>query len=266
MAVGRYKDNVYIVSETHGFIRWLFLSIALHLIPAIVIFIFTSSPKKVLYSPIYEVTLLPGYEAIKPEQTRTVEPPRKEEVAQREEPKMEINKTVKGRVFREKHAKPKKSRAAVAPESREKSTRPENAVERIREKVSAEEAIEGIRKRLYKEKVTASGGGMKIASKIPSKVYHYEELDADFRAYFGKISQLIAEAWYLPVELRNKGLKTELSIHIRRDGTVESLWIEKGSGNKLFDESTLRAINKVSPLPPLPKGWKDEAIDLGVRF
>lgn len=250
MTVSRYNGRVYNLSREHGFTLWLFLSITIHVLLAAVIVISHSARKSIFYTPAYEVALLPRTEVIRPEEVRP-----KKEVSPLEKPEKEK--------IRPKARKGKKP--VVIAKIKKDSHRPDDAVAKIREKIAAEEAVENIRKKV-KEKETTSSGKIKIAARPPTKVYHYDELDAELKAYFDKISLMVNEAWSLPEALRNKGFKTILSIHIRRDGTIESLWIEEGSGNKFYDESTLRAINKVTPLPPLPKRWKEEAIDLGLRF
>lgn len=276
MAVGRYKDSVNIVSENHAdFVRWLFLSVAIHLIPALVVVLLPTPPKKVFYSPVYEVTLLTGPEIVKPQDAPKEGIPQKEDVPPHEEPKEEpkLKIEVKDIKHKPKIKKPKavtKSRKEiVVSKLREDAARPDEAVKKMREKIATEEAVEEAVSKIRKkdrEKEIASSGGIKIAARAPARVYHVEELDAELRAYFERISRIVRDAWALPEGLRNKGFKTILSIHIRKDGTVESLWVEEGSGNRFFDESAQRAINKASPLPPLPKNWKEESIDLGLRF
>jgi TonB family protein len=41
---------------------------------------------------------------------------------------------------------------------------------------------------------------------------------------------------------------------------------EKRSGNRFFDDSTLRAVKKSSPFPPLPSWIMDSSIEIGIRF
>lgn len=250
MTVSRYNGRVYNLSREHSFTLWLFLSVTIHVLLAALIVISHSARKSIFYTPAYEVELLPRTEVIIPEEARP-----KKEVSPLEKPEKEK--------IRPKARKGKKP--TVIAKIKKDSHRPDDAVAKIREKIAAEEAVENIRKRV-KEKETTSSGKIKIAARPPTKVLDYDELNAELKAYYDKISRMITEAWSLPEALRNKGFKTILSIHIRRDGTIESLWIEEGSGNKFYDESTLRAISKVTPLPPLPKGWKEEAIDLGFRF
>lgn len=189
----------------------------------------------------------------KKDEIRPPEKPEKEKIAPKE---LKVRKPV---------VSVKTKKPAVSAKTIKDTARPDDAVAKIREKIAAEEAVEKIRKKVTK-KETTSTGKIKIAARPPTKVYQRDELDAELKAYFDKITRMITEAWSLPETLENKGFKTILSIHINRDGTIESLFIEEGSGNRLYDESTVRAINKVTPLPPLPKGWNEEAIDLGLRF
>lgn len=248
MAVSRYKDNIYSASGGHAsFTRWLLLSVAIHIILAILIILSPAPSRKLFYTPVYEVELLPAPEAAEPEKlpqeqdVRPLKRPDKQKISAKGKKTSAISKTKKDEVGYD------------------------DAVAKLREKVAAEDAVEKIRRRV-KENKTVQDSAVKIADRAPKKVYHYEELDKELRAYFEKVSRIIRDAWFLPEGLRDKGYKTTLSIHVRRNGSIESLWIESGSGNRLYDDSTLRAINKVNPLPPLPKGWKEGSIDLGLRF
>jgi colicin import membrane protein len=41
---------------------------------------------------------------------------------------------------------------------------------------------------------------------------------------------------------------------------------EKRSGNHYLDDSAMRAIKKANPLPPLPDVFRDEYLEIGIRF
>lgn len=248
--VSRYNGGVYNLSRDHSFTLWLFLSVTIHVLLAAVIVISHSARKTIFYTPVYEVELLPRTEVIIPEEVRS-----KKEVRPLEKPEKEK--------IRPKASKGKKP--TVIAKINKYSHRPDDAVAKIREKIATEEAVENIRKKV-KEKETTSSGKIKVAARPPTRVYHYEELDAELKAYFDKIEKIILEQWSLPSLLGNKGYKTTLAVHIRKDGTIESIWLEGTSGNGYYDDSTIRAVNKVKMLPPLPKGWKSDSIDLGLEF
>lgn len=268
MAVSRDNGSVYIAFRNPAyFTLWFSLSIVVHTVIAVVLALYPGSPQKPLYIQTYEIDLFP-----RPAVVKTEEVPKKEEVQPSpppEKPKIEKNKQKSRMVTVRK--------SIAIPKTVKDEVNPEEAISQLREKFAPEEAVNRIRRKVKdketvlsgeskKDSETASSSEVKIAAMAPARVYHYEELDAELRAYFEKVSQMIREAWTLPEILRNKGYRTILSIHVQRDGMIESLWIEEGSGNKYYDESTLRAINKVTPLPPLPKVWSEETIDLGLRF
>jgi outer membrane biosynthesis protein TonB len=260
MAVNRYKGSINVVSGNHtDFPIWLFLSVAIHLIPAILIALISRPLHRDFRPPVYQVELMTRPEAVKAE-----EAPKNEELIPREEPKVEPEVKVKDIIKPKAIKKSRKEVVIPKPKHKEDAAKPENAIAKMREKVAAEEAVERIRKKVS-EKETASSGAIKIAAKAPARVYRYEELEDEMKAYYAIISQSIRNAWSLPDILRNRGYKTVLAIHVLKDGTVQSLWIEEKSGNNFYDETTVRAINKVT-LPPLPKVWKDESIDLGFNF
>lgn len=261
MAVNRYKGSINIVSGNHtDFPLWLFLSVAIHLVPAIVIVLIPRVPHRDFRPPIYQVELMTRPEAVIAE-----EAPIKGTVP-REEPKVEPKVKVKEKDIKPKAIK-KANKDVVIPKHKHKEDAAmlDDAMQKIKDKVTAEEAVEKKIKK-YKDEETASGGGIKISAKAPAKVYHYEELDAEMSLYYDKIKLLITEKWSVPPYLSNKGYVARLAIHVRKDGTIESMWMEKASVDRRYDDQVFKVINKVGGLPPLPKGWKDDSIDLGLEF
>lgn len=260
MAGNRYKGSIHIASGNHtGFPLWLFLSVAIHLVPAIVSVFIPRVPQRDFRPPVYQVELMTRPEAVIAEEAPKIEGP-----ISREEPKAEPEvkiKDIKPKAIK----KTRKEVVILKPKHKEDAARPNEAIAKMREKFAAEEAVERIRKKV-KEKETASGSEIKVAARAPAKIYHYQELDDEMKAYYAKISQIIRNAWMLPDVLRNKGYKTVIALKVLKDGTVESLWIMQKSGNSSYDETTVRAINKVATLPPLPNVWKEGAIDLGFNF
>ncbi|MFQ5900243.1 MAG: TonB family protein [Thermodesulfobacteriota bacterium] len=93
-------------------------------------------------------------------------------------------------------------------------------------------------------------------------------LDIRFENYYMKIWERIQGAWILPENIPGdlSGLETIVGISIGKDGRVLKKRIEKGSGSAIYDKSTLRAIEKSDPLPPLPEGFRGNAFAVGIRF
>jgi TonB family protein len=85
--------------------------------------------------------------------------------------------------------------------------------------------------------------------------------------YYAEIWSRIRGQWSLPQEILPKGdVETVINATIMRNGAVVNVSFEKRSGNRYFDDSTVRAINKASPLPPLPSSIRGDSIEIGIRF
>ena len=62
----------------------------------------------------------------------------------------------------------------------------------------------------------------------------------------------------------NDNIEVRILIKILKSGQIRDIWFETRSGNRLLDESALKAIRKSNPLSPLPRGYN--AYDVGLIF
>ncbi|MDP6482868.1 MAG: TonB C-terminal domain-containing protein [Nitrospinota bacterium] len=88
-------------------------------------------------------------------------------------------------------------------------------------------------------------------------------------SYKNELARIFYAAWVLPRSIPTEGLKVDLIIHIDRDGRIVKTDIKSPSGNRLFDESVLRAVAKVDTaggLPPLPPEIPESLLVQGFRF
>ncbi|MDI6776659.1 MAG: energy transducer TonB [Syntrophales bacterium] len=93
------------------------------------------------------------------------------------------------------------------------------------------------------------------------------ELSMKMKAYYAIIWERIKGQWVLPPDiLSGKNIGAVIHLRILRNGTVTDVNFEKRSGNRYFDESTMKAIEKASPFPPLPEQLRDNSIEVGIRF
>ncbi len=93
------------------------------------------------------------------------------------------------------------------------------------------------------------------------------EMDAQMRAYYATIWSRIKGKWALPQGiLPGEVLETVIDVTILRSGAVTQVNFEKRSGNRYFDESAMKAIQKASPLPPLPSWSRENSLGVGIRF
>lgn len=90
------------------------------------------------------------------------------------------------------------------------------------------------------------------------------QTDANFKYdyYLSTIITRIGGNWRNPY----KGSEISAVVHffITRDGIIEDVKLHKSSGNYLFDQSVLRAVNITNTLPPLPPQYNQNR--LGVFF
>lgn len=137
-----------------------------------------------------------------------------------------------------------------------------------------EKAVENIRERVRSAKPAApavakgSAGTPRVSSGGPASRTAGSEGKVRMDAYYALIWSMIKAQWALPSDIVPRG-NIEAIVHTRilRNGAVTELSFEKRSGNRYFDESAMKAVQKASPFPPLPEdGGFGNSIELGIRF
>jgi len=81
--------------------------------------------------------------------------------------------------------------------------------------------------------------------------------------YLSNIEHKIATHWAPPpatVSAKQKQTIAVIGFTIKQDGRIDinSIVVEKSSGNAFFNMAALRAIHNANPMPPLPRGISDE--------
>ncbi len=111
-------------------------------------------------------------------------------------------------------------------------------------------------------KTGGSGYGLPGSSEGGGKT-----LDPVSQRYMLEIWEKIKNSWGLPgMASFKKDLETIVTIKIRKDGRIVDVNIEKRSGNRIYDESILRVLRSVDPLPPIPATLNMETMEIGFRF
>lgn len=136
------------------------------------------------------------------------------------------------------------------------------------EKKTADRAVEDLRRRLAEDRPSPSpppaGQG---ASRSTAARETGAGTGAVVNAYYAQIWSRIRGNWVLPQGLLSADpWEAIVQVRIQRDGSIADLRFEKTSGNRLFDASVLRAVQKSAPFPPLPASFGASSIDLGIRF
>lgn len=86
---------------------------------------------------------------------------------------------------------------------------------------------------------------------------------ADFNSYMNTMYCTIKKNWH-PTENSGAG-KVVVSYKIKRDGTIIEPKVVS-STNKALNQSAIEAIEKSSPLQPLPKKCKKDLIEISFTF
>jgi TonB family protein len=85
--------------------------------------------------------------------------------------------------------------------------------------------------------------------------------------YIRDVWEKIRNAWALPgLASFKKDLETIVTIRIRKDGRIVDVNVEKRSGNRVYDESILRVLRGVDPLPSIPDSLNTDVLEIGFRF
>jgi len=94
------------------------------------------------------------------------------------------------------------------------------------------------------------------------------EMQDRIRIYQAEIAYQIQRNWAFAEQLAGgrKDLEVALGIKILPDGEIEEIWFDQRSGNRHLDASAYRAIQKSSPLPPLPPDLFKKEYIVGLRF
>ncbi len=88
--------------------------------------------------------------------------------------------------------------------------------------------------------------------------------DFPFAYYIATMKRKIAAYWSVPGAASRTSLLCRVYFRVGRNGSIDSPSVEESSGSFLFDQAAKRAVIQASPLPPLPREFKDDY--LGVHF
>ena len=83
-------------------------------------------------------------------------------------------------------------------------------------------------------------------------------------AYRQRIINAVKERWSNAI--KRPGLLTTVRFHIARDGTVSAITVSKASGNSVYDQTAVAAVERVKQLPPPPPAYADEFAEFEINF
>ena len=138
----------------------------------------------------------------------------------------------------------------------------DSAIARIEKKVKTddrnhvEKALSELGKKV--EGGTGTRGGLtggQGAIGIPIRIYQME------------VENRIKGNWSYAVAVTDlKRLQSIVVVKVKQDGTILESWFKERSGDKIFDQSVLKAIEKSDPLPPFPEGYIKSYDEIEINF
>ncbi len=78
----------------------------------------------------------------------------------------------------------------------------------------------------------------------------------DYILYTEQVKRRVKEGWI--VAEKKTGLTAIVRFNVQPDGEVFAIELLKPSGDRAFDDSVMRAVNKANPLPPPPQDYQQE--------
>ena len=77
-----------------------------------------------------------------------------------------------------------------------------------------------------------------------------------FLLYTRQVKQRVRESWI--VAQQKPGTSAVVRFGILPSGDIVAIELARGSGDRVFDESVIRAVKKANPLPPPPEAYRHE--------
>jgi colicin import membrane protein len=83
-------------------------------------------------------------------------------------------------------------------------------------------------------------------------------------SYRPRVFGIIKANWTNTV--RTAGLIAAVRFQLAPDGTLSSVELVRSSGDRLYDQAVLRAVQRSNPLPPPPERYRDDFREVVVDF
>jgi colicin import membrane protein len=85
--------------------------------------------------------------------------------------------------------------------------------------------------------------------------------------YKSEVTSRIKDNWtYAVTTASRKDLEATVTLKVKEDGTILESAFKKKSGDSIFDQSVLKAVEKSNPLPPFPEGYRKSYEEFEINF
>jgi TonB family protein len=92
--------------------------------------------------------------------------------------------------------------------------------------------------------------------------------DFPFAWYVALVKDKVFARWRPPSSFAIGGrqLTAIAAFRIERSGRLDGVRVTDGSGHRLYDQSVMAALTGLGSLPPLPEKYKEDYLDVVIRF
>ncbi|RJX28686.1 MAG: TonB C-terminal domain-containing protein [Desulfarculus sp.] len=241
------------------------LSLGLHLVMIAVLAFWPGwgPSRRQIFAPAYNVSLVSPQVFTRPAPAApAAKPAAKPAPAAR--PRPAPKPAPKEAVGLKKEVKPQR----VQPKAQEKQPDPSKELNqrlaRLQSQVAQERNLDRTLSRLQQRVATRAAASGAFAAG-PSQA---DTTSLRFQVYYTEIWERVRRHWVLPEALlgRQKGLEAIVVARINRNGSLDKVWLERGSGNRRLDQSALRAVERAAPFPALPSIVRGRSHEVGIRF
>lgn len=198
------------------------------------------------------------------ERVRQVEKKKKAEEKKRQK-KIEREKKKLAKLEKKRKAKKKElERLALKKKKAEEKRKRLKKIKQEKERKQAEQK----RKKELEEKHRAKVEQQRRHAEMTAAL-EAEETASLIEHYASLINQHVQQRWDVPPDSSIKiGMSCEVSVALLPGGDILSVSIKVSSGNKVFDESAIKAIRRAEPLPvpPPEKNLFDEFRNITIPF
>ncbi len=242
-----------------GLKRAATISFALHM--AFIILTFFSIGRRATFviPPPYVVSLVSPSE--NQGKTSRVPPAKKEIPAAKEVPPAKKETTAEPKGVRTVEKAPPKPKEDLTKYSEEKIAALKAQKEREEYLADRKSALEAKQKLARVKELGQVKSAVSVTARPAQGVTGPETGDPSLAGdYINSVRTLIEQEWVLP-EALGKDLQAIITVKILKNGGLKIIGFERTSGDAIFDNAAVKAINKANPVPPPPY-----EMELGIRF
>ena len=159
-----------------------------------------------------------------------------------------------------KEKKPKEPKKKLEKKKASSSKKALEDKKRQKAQETALERLKALQKQKQKKPPEYKGNALSEGSQLVGleKLHH--------ESYHGELQSYIKSHWNLPEWLASASLEARVRIKIGKNGEIrEKVFMEK-SGNEVFDQQVLAALDQSNPLPPPPLKLRSYYATQGVYF